>query len=179
MKQKTILWLTTLLVLGTSGILVMHKENILKNGTLMLLKVAPVDPRSIMQGDYMILRYVLANQVRSAIKLKNPDNDQSVLNGQIVVSLTPAAVAQFIRIHDKNIPLAANEHLLNFRKRYLQIRFAAEAWFFQEGHAADFGHARYGEIRVSDNGEAVLTGMRNDKLKPLRHMFKKTASANQ
>jgi len=172
MKQKVILWLTTILALGTVSAMVIHKETIIKDGTLMLLQLAPVDPRSIIQGDYMTLRYTLANQVRSAVK-------QNEKNGIAVVSLTPAGVAKFIRIHEESKPLEPNEHLLKFRKRSFQVRFAAEAWFFQEGHAADFSKTRYGELRVSDTGEAVLTGMRDKQFKSLRHVFKKPASASQ
>ncbi|MFX7329222.1 GDYXXLXY domain-containing protein, partial [Acinetobacter baumannii] len=34
-----------------------QKEMLLKEGQLVLLPLAPVDPRSLMQGDYMALRY--------------------------------------------------------------------------------------------------------------------------
>ena len=35
---------------------ILSKEDLLKNGKLILLELAPVDPRSLMQGDYMSLR---------------------------------------------------------------------------------------------------------------------------
>ena len=40
-----------LLILFNKSLL--HKEDTLANGTLVLLELAPVDPRSLMQGDYM------------------------------------------------------------------------------------------------------------------------------
>ena len=36
---------------------VYQKEQTLKEGQLVLLQLAPVDPRSLMQGDYMRLNY--------------------------------------------------------------------------------------------------------------------------
>ena len=176
MRQKLILWLTTLLVLGTTSAMIVHKENVIKEGTLMLLELAPVDPRSIMQGDYMVLSYRLANLLRNELNKNDKYKKQQAINGQIVVSLTPAAETKFIRIYDASKPLAKNEYLLKFRKRGRNIRFAAEAWFFQEGHASDFSKARYSEIRVSDKGEAVLTGLRDKQLKPLRYTVKKTSA---
>lgn len=39
---------------------IIHKEKTLEHGQLVLLKLAPKDPRSLMQGDYMVLRYDIA-----------------------------------------------------------------------------------------------------------------------
>ena len=42
------------------------KERHLAEGEVVFLELAPVDPRSLMQGDYMALRFALANRVWSA-----------------------------------------------------------------------------------------------------------------
>jgi uncharacterized membrane-anchored protein len=42
------------------------------------------------------------------------------------------------------------------------------AFFFQEGDAARYQPARYGEFRVDrDGGEAMLVGLRDQQLRPL------------
>lgn len=41
---------TAVVFLGLNGLIV-HKEHIKSNGQVMLLKTAPRDPRSLMQGD--------------------------------------------------------------------------------------------------------------------------------
>ena len=46
-----------LLLLGYFNWSVFKKEQTLKDGQLVLLHLAPVDPRSLMQGDYMRLNY--------------------------------------------------------------------------------------------------------------------------
>jgi uncharacterized membrane-anchored protein len=43
------------------------KEKQLAEGKIVYLDLAPVDPRSLMQGDYMALRFQLANEVYSAL----------------------------------------------------------------------------------------------------------------
>lgn len=42
---------------------IIQKENILKIGKLILLELSPIDPRSLMQGDYMRLRYSIADSL--------------------------------------------------------------------------------------------------------------------
>jgi len=129
----------------------------------MLLPLAPVDPRSLIQGDYMTLRYALNRTINQTTY------QQKILDGHVVVKLDFNQVAQFVRIHDNNTPLKPDEHLLQFRKRATGTRIASEAFFFQEGHANDFNHARFGEVKISDSGAAVLTGLRDNKYKPLIH----------
>ena len=43
----------------------------------------------------------------------------------------------------------------------------AESFFFQEGHAAYYEKARYGEIRVAADGKSVLEGLCDEQFKPL------------
>ena len=57
-KQSRILIITNLLLLlGYLNWSIYQKEQTLRDGQLVLFELAPVDPRSLMQGDYMSLRY--------------------------------------------------------------------------------------------------------------------------
>src|SRR2546427_1227855 len=64
-------------------------------------------------------------------------------------------------------PLAPNEVLLRYRVRGGQVKFATNAFFFQEGTAKRYEGARYGEFRVAPDGELLLTGLRGKELQPL------------
>ena len=46
--------------------------------------------------------------------------------------------------------------------------FVTDAWFFKEGDAQKFEGARYGEFRILPNGSALLVGMADDQLRPIR-----------
>jgi uncharacterized membrane-anchored protein len=46
-------------------------------------------------------------------------------------------------------------------------KFGTNAFFFEEGTADRYADARYGEIRVDAEGEAILTGLRDRDLRPL------------
>ncbi|TNH04275.1 DUF4401 domain-containing protein [Testudinibacter sp. TR-2022] len=59
--------LTLLLTLAIGNYSIQKYENVLTNGKSVILALAPIDPRSIMQGDYMELNYDLIEQVRSEI----------------------------------------------------------------------------------------------------------------
>jgi len=43
-------------------------ERILSDGRVLLLELAPVDPRSLMQGDYMALQFAAVDDIRKALK---------------------------------------------------------------------------------------------------------------
>ena len=55
--KKIIILLNLVLVVVLFNVSVWKKEQVLAHGDLVLLQLAPVDPRSLMQGDYMELRY--------------------------------------------------------------------------------------------------------------------------
>ncbi|PCJ57082.1 MAG: hypothetical protein COA79_17280 [Planctomycetota bacterium] len=155
--RNILFWGTTLLVLVVLNFLIYQKEKTLTNGQTMLLRLAPVDPRSLIQGDYMILRYEMAQKINNK-KL-------SANNGFIVVSLDEKKVAKFIRLH-KDEALQPNEHLLSYKNRG-GIKLGAESFFFQEGDAKIYGQAKYGELKVDKSGKSVLVGLRDVKFIPL------------
>jgi uncharacterized membrane-anchored protein len=133
------------------------RERLMTEGGVILLQLAPVDPRSLMQGDYMALRFQAANDLRS----RSPDPLPH--GGQMVLVLDERRVGSFARIDDGR-PLAANEARMRYRVRNGQIKFATNAFFFQEGTSNLYEKARYGEFRLDGSGESILTGLRDEQL---------------
>jgi uncharacterized membrane-anchored protein len=157
--RKLLLWAGLVLILISVNGLILHKEYILRDGALVLLDMAPRDPRSLLQGDYMALRYRIALSIEAAA-LQQGERD-----GAVVITLSPDHVAQFVRIHRTDQPLTNGEMLLQYRIRGGRAQVATNAFYFQEGHADAYRAARFGQFRVSSGGEAVLIGLCNDKLK--------------
>jgi len=157
--RRLLVLVAAVLVLAIINFEIYKKEQLLIEGRTVLLRLAPVDPRSLMQGDYMVLRYQIARlpELRSF----------QAKEGYLVIELDDNQVAQFKRVYDDNTPLWENELLLQFRKRRHQIRLGAESFFFQEGHAKSYSNARYGELRVAPSGESVLVGLRDAKFQHL------------
>lgn len=150
----------TAFILAFVNLQIAAKERIVREGTTVLLRLAPVDPRALMQGDYMALRYAMAGEVAAA------SEEAGVSDGKVVVELGENGVAQFVEIH-KGQPLSGNRHLLVFRKRGESVRLASDAWFFEEGSGRAYRRARFGELRVAESGEAVLTGLRGEDYRHL------------
>ncbi|MCU7916019.1 MAG: GDYXXLXY domain-containing protein [Candidatus Thiodiazotropha sp. (ex Gloverina cf. vestifex)] len=141
-----------LLILLIVNSQITSKEGIIQNGDTLLLRLAPRDPRSLLQGDYMALRYTMTREVAQAAKSAQIDD------GNIIVNLDPAGEASFVSLYEGQ-QLTETQHLLRFRKRGDSVRLASDAYFFQEGQGKTYAEARFGELRVSDEGDAVLTGL--------------------
>src|SRR5262245_24429591 len=157
--RKAVVVAAALAILGIVNFSIASREGMLASGRIVLLELAPVDPRSLMQGDYMALRYRVANDAFGNTRGTRP------ADGHVVVAVNSDGVARFVRFHD-GTPLAQDELRLRYRWRD-GARFATNAFFFEEGTAARYAKARYGEFRVSEDGEMILTGLRNAERRPL------------
>jgi len=135
------------------------REQLLASGRVVLLELAPVDPRSLMQGDYMALRFKVANDAFGQGASERSD-------GHVIVQVGDGDVGTFRRFDDGKA-LAADEARLRYRMRNGLPKFATNAFFFQEGDANAYFAARFGEFRVAPDGEAILTGLRDAARRPL------------
>ena len=149
-----------LLILAAANYTIFTREKLITEGRIVLLELAPVDPRSLMQGDYMALNFKVSDGAFGRGSTERTD-------GRIVVRLDARGIASFARF-DEGQPLAADEQRLRYRIRDRQAKFATNAYFFQEGTGQRYAGARYGEFRVAENGEAILTALRGKDLEPLR-----------
>jgi uncharacterized membrane-anchored protein len=67
--------------------------------------------------------------------------------------------------------LADKEILLRYRVRDGAVKFATNAFFFQEGNAKIYQPARYGQFRVDAEGELLLVSLYDKDLKKLEPML--------
>jgi uncharacterized membrane-anchored protein len=155
--RKTIAIVAGLMVLGLANWTIWQREQLIATGAVVRLELAPIDPRSLMQGDYMALRFRVADEAFGRRDEKRAED------GRIVVKPDEKGVARFVR-QDGGEPLGAGEVLMRYRVRDGKVKFATNAWFFQEGHAKFYERARYGEFRVAPSGEMLLTNMLSEKL---------------
>ena len=147
------------LVLAAVNFTIWQRETLLRDGQVLLLELAPVDPRSLMQGDYMALRFAVSQKLAPA-----DAGDTAVTEGFVVVKRDARNIGTFERIYRDGEPLATNESRVHYRIRKRDVRIVTNAYFFQEGTAGEYSKARFGELRVAANGDALLTGMRDKDL---------------
>ena len=137
---------------------ILKKEELLKNGQLVLLKLAPVDPRSLMQGDYMALRYDISRDFSESFSKR----------GYCVVRLDQNGVAEKVRFQDGLTPLDEGEHLIGYTfTNEWSVNIGAESFFFQEGHAERYDKAKYGGVKIDGKGNSLLVGLYDEHLQKI------------
>ena len=137
------------LVLGAVNWSILAKERIKTQGERIYLPLAPIDPRSLMQGDYMALRFALAEQI------------SATESGFAPLSVDERGIATL------NESPEPGDLRIRYRLRNRMVWLGTNAYFFEEGQAERYVGARYGEFRIDrDSGEAVLVALADENLKP-------------
>lgn len=170
------------LALGVANVGIAQRERVLREGRVLLLELAPLDPRSLMQGDYMRLRFAAADPIRRTLdpacaRVEAVDAGSDCVDGfsvrrrgdaHAVFAVDEDGMGRFLRVQAAPRPAAPGEVAVRVRLRGREgVRIASNAWFFAEGEAERWQPARYGELRVGADGTALLTGLRDEKRRPL------------
>ena len=145
--------LLILLVYFNSSIF--QKEELLKDGQLVLLELAPVDPRSLMQGDYMRLSYAITqNNLPKGMPKR----------GYCVIKLDENQVAYRERVQEDVSPVYDGEYVIRYNAANLwSFNIGAESYFFQEGKAEKYENAKYGGLKVDRDGHSLLVGLYDEE----------------
>ncbi len=156
--MKTILfYLGLAFTLSASTWMIWQKEDTLAHGRTVLLELRPRDPRSLMQGDYMVLAYAIATEV---------SRDQLRPSGRLIVRLDENGVGKYARLDDGGA-LSADEQRIEYHDRG-GLEIGAESFFFEEGTGGTFAQAKYAELKVSQSGECLLTALCDEKRERLK-----------
>jgi uncharacterized membrane-anchored protein len=170
MSNKIVLVALVIILVLVNGS-IFAKEKHLAGGKLVYLQLMPVDPRSLMQGDYMALRFRLADDVYRALP-KSKDHKRwrggvIASDGDVLVRLDARGIASFKGLYKGKGQVLENEIIMHYRVRNGAVKFATNAFFFQEGDGSYYQAARYGQFRVDKAGELLLAGMYDEELKHL------------
>ena len=149
-NYKIVLATNLILVLVFFAFSVVQKETLIGKGTEVLLRLAPVDPRSMMQGDYMALNYQIFDKIGYDSK-----------SGYIVVTVGSDRIAKFVRLQSgKNVN--DGEFIIRYKRDLGRLTIGADNYFFQEGSAKKYEKAKYGLLKVDSDGNSILVGLCND-----------------
>lgn len=139
---------------------ILNKEHTLSSGRLIFLELAPVDPRSLMQGDYMELRYRLISEMDDVVNCHA---------GVCAVACNDSSIATAIKLVEvSKTTLSKQECLLKYGCNDNELHLGAESYFFEEGQSEKYDSARYGGLRVDEDGNSVLVGLFDAHLKQLK-----------
>lgn len=133
---------------------VLRLETAFADAREIYLPLAPVDPRSLIQGDYMVLNY------DNALYPPYGEIDALPEQGQIFLKLDANSIASFSRAAAEGDVPGPDEIRINYVKTARTgMRYAPESWFFQEGEAEIFQPARFAIVLVAPDGHARLIGL--------------------
>lgn len=155
-------------VLGATAYQVHGYERALATGQRVVLELAPVDPRAPLRGDYMALHYAVQDAARRQLRAMRGDWPLGGTNrGWLVLRPDAAGVARLVGVEARRPTLRPREVALAFRLVGMQPVFGADAWFFAEGRGPHYADARYGVLKVSDDGKAMLAELLDAQRRPL------------
>ena len=137
--KKIFVVLNLLLLMLAFGYSVIKEERNLKQETF-YIKTVPVDPRSLIQGDYMILNYDITESARKEAR--------GLRKGYIRVRINDLKVAEFVRVD--------NEISIQFHQNNSTMDIGVNSYLFQEGTGNRFQKAQYAEVIELKNGELRL-----------------------
>lgn len=157
---RLLLAASLLLVLAATAVVVRGYERTLGEGRIILAELAPVDPRSLMQGDYMALRFSIDGELASRVA----DAGTARLPRYAWLSMDSAGRASLDSVADSLPPRDDARVAVRIRGRGGQSSIGPNAFFFQEGTAELYEAARWGEFRVDSRGRALLTHLRDEEL---------------
>ena len=148
--KKIFVVLNLLLLMIVFGYSVIKEEKNLKKATF-YIKTVPVDPRSLIQGDYMVLNYDIAESARMEIG--------NIRKGYIRIKINDLKIAEFIRIDEEYLPPSNNEISIQFQKNGSNIDIGVNSYLFQEGTGNKFQKAQYTEVIELKNGKLRLKNL--------------------
>ncbi|WP_295660085.1 GDYXXLXY domain-containing protein [uncultured Haemophilus sp.] len=191
---KAPIWLVGVFVIALLGAVnykVQQFEDVLATGKPVVLKIAPVDPRSLMQGDYMVLNYAILSEFQQSQVLS--ESNESLDSNEPIDTVesnettgidesSPSGKKAYILVHlDKN-------HVATFCEKqseiptdfkhctpnvYLPIRYKgwlpelpSQDYFFAEGKGEYYAQSEYAEYRFKD-GILLLARLLDKDLKGL------------
>ncbi|MBO0505504.1 GDYXXLXY domain-containing protein [Aeromonas veronii] len=160
--RQLALLLSGLAILAGVNATVWRYEHAMSSGEVVLLRLAPVDPRSLMQGDYMRLNYEIARELTSRDARATQDKGSDTL----VIRLDAHQVATLV-VDGKPDRLASDERLLQVHQSERQWQIGPDAYFFEEGSGEQYEAARYGEFRLQADGKTLLVGLRDEAYQPI------------
>jgi uncharacterized membrane-anchored protein len=143
----------------------------LVTGQTVLVKVAPVDPRDLFRGDYVILSYDfsrVSQEEIDGISDKERGSWKKLEGRAVYVPLVPDSNGVHMRAGKATVvkPLAGL-FLKGHMKRYGSVEFGIEACYVQEGAGRRYELAirdrqLSAELAVTSSGQAALRGLRID-----------------
>ena len=152
----------TFIIIAILCFAVYQKEDIIKNGDEFYISLEPVDPRSILQGDYMILHYNY-NSGKS-MSWDTDDSDDMDYKYAILYLSSNGVVSGYTLTNDE---VAADNQVLLKVQQQKPLKFVANTFFFQKGKAELFDDAKFARFKYK-KGESILISLHDKSFREIK-----------
>lgn len=146
-----------ILTVAVGGVLIYQYEQRLSQGQTMYAKLAPVDPRSLVQGDYMQLGYELSGVDADKIATENDRWRQA-----------------WVQIDGDRRIVSADWQASTVHRTPLKLKYngwqwhpAADSFLFAEGLGDCYAGAVFAKLSVAQDGQAMLVDVVDENLQEL------------
>lgn len=164
MNKKIILFFISLLWIVIAVAMIISKQSTLRTGKTVVLETVPVDPRDLLRGDYVILRYKISTLDLNEIKSEKAD----YRGGEVIfVKLEPkekfweAVAVQAKRSTDNGLYMRGRIRY-SYNKK-LEVIYGIESYFVPEGEGKEIERSMRGrkssvsvEAAVDSSGNALI-----------------------
>ncbi len=140
---------------GIAGVTVREAETVLREGRIIFIALRPVDPRSLVQGDYMAIAFDTDH-----LPASNTGGET-----RAIADVDSRGVATLQRISAPGETVSPEQVIVKLRRKSGRWFVGSDAWFFEEGHGKDFVGAKFGQFRVGADGRLFLTGLADQNLR--------------
>ena len=132
-------------------------EALIAHGRPVFVRLAPVDPRSLMQGDYMQLAFEMPRLVRRG-------RDDAPLPEWAIAEVDDRNVARIDRLAAEPADAEAGEISLRLHAKQGRPILGTDGFYFAEGAGERYERARYGLFKVGTDGRVILVGLADEAL---------------
>jgi uncharacterized membrane-anchored protein len=157
---------SVLVALVMAGRAVLGFEGVYRSGQDFYLAMRPVDPRSLMQGDFMALGY----EADGPRDLATAEGEAEPARRRwAILSLDARRIASLVGYASQTPRLEAGQVALRVDDWGSRTLIEPRSYFFQEGQGAVFADARFVVFRYRDPAAPLLYGLASETLEILGH----------
>ncbi len=172
-------WLPMILAAISIGVfcIIIYHHHRLTTGDSIYVKLSPLDPRSLIQGDYMALNYELffinleaADKDWEINKTSLTRNQRHIYNqARITIWVETDQQGRITKsAFDANDLVHPRPLIVKNPSNYMRSLYpAANSFLFAEGLAQCYQRATYAHLKVNNKGAPILMELVNDDLQSL------------
>ena len=170
--KKILLIINIVILFVITGFSANKEENYKKLDSYFYLELTPVDPRSLLQGDYMTLNYDITDKVRDFIynnrtHIYDGENENEVeeirelkkladaKKAYIAVRLDKNKVAKFVKVTKEKTD-EKDLLFIAYKTDGFDVNINANSYLFQEGTGGKYQNARYSKVVLVGNNLRLI-----------------------